>query len=211
MLPPVLVALLLLPLPAFAADASDLRFTDLVTWATLVALVVLVVVAWSRAREWADANLLTSLDLVRRTASPPRIRPWGSKAHVPSLFGERWLEAGRAHWVRGEPATALPAVLHDLLANPGLVVAMHVDPRLVEDVGAPLSEAQQARLFVVQDLPTEHTLSTLALRADLVVVLLDRPIQEELRTALGRWGAVGISVGPDEPRSGGFAAVRSAP
>lgn len=206
-----LLLLLVMPLPAYAADAAALRFTDLVTWATLIGLMALVVAGWSRAREWADANLITALDLVRRTASPPRMRPWGVRLPLPTLFGEHWLEPGKIYWVRGEASALLPGLVAELLATPGVAVALHVEPRIAETAGASLDPAAAARLFVVQDLPTEHTLASFALRGEVPVLVLDRPIQAELRGAIARWGAFGLSVGPEEPRAGGYAAVRSAP
>lgn len=206
-----LILLLVMPLPAYAAETAALRFTDLVTWATLIGLVALVVVGWSRAREWADANLITALDLVRRTASPPRMRPWGARAAQPTLFGERWMEHGKTYWVRGDAAALLPSLIAELLTTPGVAVALHVEPRLAELAGAGLDASAAARLYVVQDLPTEHTLAVFALRGAQPVLVLDRPIQAELRAGISRWGAMGLSVGPEEPRAGGYAAVRSAP
>lgn len=197
--------LLLLTSPAFAAEDTPLRFSTLATWVVMLVVLIVLLTAWSRTREWVDANVFPALTLLSRTASPPRIRAWGD-AVTPALLGEEWLIPGGVHWINGDPA-ALSGLVAELLATEGVVLAVHVSPErqaLIE-----VDEALAGRVFLCLDPPEEPVFAALATRGRRTVLLTDSAPSPDCVAAGARWEAITVLLSTTEPGTPGLAGTRS--
>lgn len=213
MRPRALLLLLALPSTALAEDGGGVRFTDVLVWVTLLAMLLAGGLAWMRGRAWMGANLLPALEGFYRTAHPPRLRVWlPGGAQPPALLGERWLALGGLHWVRAVAADVVPRLVAELLTQPGCVVAVHggLAEVSLDQALLPLGGQAVGRVFVCPDPPSEATFAAMSTRGGPLVLILEKAPSAELAASIARWGAIALIVSPDNPGVPNLAGTRRA-
>lgn len=207
-----MILFLILPSTAFAADGGgDVRFTDVLMWAVLLAMALVGVFGWLRVRAWVSVNLVPALESFYRTAHPPRLHVWRpGGAQPPELLGERWLVFGGVHWVRAVAADVVARMVGELVRQPGCVIAVHgkLAEVSLDQVLVPLVDQAAGRVFVCADAPSEMTFSSMAVRGSPLILVLEQAPSAELVAAISRWGVIALVVSPDNPGVPNLAGTR---